>query len=97
MQDNVPIYISNKLKAWFADNSIKLLDWPPYSLDLNPIENLWFLFKEGVYIIEPGIENVTGGEDMVQNILFHAAYGSWSNLCGELIRIVQSPCHGALK
>jgi hypothetical protein len=26
-------------------NGIKRMDWPPYSSDLNPIENVWAMFK----------------------------------------------------
>jgi transposase len=77
MQDNAPIYVSNESKQWFADNGIKLLDWPPYSPDLNPIENLWFPLKEGVYGINLDIENVSGGNDTVVTILGSAAEASW--------------------
>jgi hypothetical protein len=40
MQDNAPIYKAHKVRDWFIDNGIDVMDWPPYSLDLNPIENL---------------------------------------------------------
>jgi transposase len=93
MQDNAPIHTSNELKAWFADNGVKLLDWPPYSPDLNPIENLWFPLKEGVYIVDPDIENTPGGEDMVSNILAQAAQQSWEDLHTSLIK----NCVGSMK
>lgn len=32
--------LSNESRRWFEKNAIEPLDWPPYSPDLNPIENL---------------------------------------------------------
>ena len=41
-QDNAPIHVANKTKAFFQQIELGILkDWPPYSPDLNPIENLW--------------------------------------------------------
>jgi len=40
-QDNDPKHTSKKAKTWMEDNQITLLDWPPQSPDLNPIECLW--------------------------------------------------------
>lgn len=38
---------------WFENMGIELLEWPPYSPDLNPIEQLWFKLKQLVNIIDP--------------------------------------------
>jgi hypothetical protein len=40
MQDNAPIYKANKVTEWFQEMGIDVMAWPPYSLDLNLIENL---------------------------------------------------------
>lgn len=39
LQDNARIHTANKMK-WFEENAIALIDWPPYSPDMNPIEHL---------------------------------------------------------
>ena len=48
MQDNAPIYTSRLLRNWLQEMRFQVLDWPPYSPDLNPIENLWKLLKERI-------------------------------------------------
>ena len=40
MQNNAPIHTVKKVKQWFENNGITVMEWPPYSLDLNSIEHL---------------------------------------------------------
>lgn len=53
MQDNAPIHKSRKVLQAFEDAGIPLLDWPPHSPDLNPIEHLWWVLKKEIYEANP--------------------------------------------
>jgi len=44
-EDNDPKHRSKIAKKWKAENHVKVLPWPAYSPDQNPIENVWRLLK----------------------------------------------------
>jgi hypothetical protein len=45
MQDDSPTHtariVQRWLRNWLQENGLEILNWPPYSPDLDPIENLW--------------------------------------------------------
>ena len=69
MQDNAAIHKAHIVMNWLSENGFKLLDWPPYFPDLNPIEHVWFPLKEGVYMVCPDFEALSGGHTRVAQAL----------------------------
>ena len=45
-QDNAPTHKASIIKKFFRENEWEVLDWPPYSPDLNIIESLWAIVKK---------------------------------------------------
>jgi transposase len=64
MRDNALIYCANKTKEWFRDMGIPLTDWPPYSLDLNPIKHVWWHLKAKVLELHPELKNLGTSEEL---------------------------------
>ena len=69
MYNNALIYIANKVKEQFKENSIDISDQPLYSLDLNLIEHTQKVLKEKVFEMFLELQNTRGvGEANIKAI-----------------------------
>jgi transposase len=55
MHNNALIHTAHLIREWLQEHRLDVIDWPPYSPDLNPIENLWALLKAEMYRLFPGL------------------------------------------
>ena len=69
MHDNASIHTAKIVKEWFEDRAINTTDWPPFSPDLNPIENAWHAMKCLALKMFPEIMNGSGeSEEDIQRV-----------------------------
>ena len=58
-QDNASIHKAGFVDIWLRDHFIPtVLNWPPYSPDLKPIEHLWARLKEMIYERHPELDSI---------------------------------------
>jgi len=63
MQDNAGIHTSRKVRVFMQQHHINVIDWPPYSPDLNPIEHMWWVLKKMMYKHYPHYNNLVTAQD----------------------------------
>ncbi len=73
------------------------MEWPPYSLDLNPIKNLWFLLKETMHQNHPELLTMPGKVKVLKAFIA-AVKDTRENipkcvhnlLCNSIVKLVQA-------
>lgn len=55
-QDNARIHTAEIVENWFMEHGIEVIEWPPHSPDLNPIEHVWKALKGHLTKITPNLQ-----------------------------------------
>ena len=101
MQDNAPIHKARKIIEWFKDHGMDILQWPPYSPDLNPIEHLWRKLKEITFELKP--QRKTSPQSLEDKLdeLYETLERAWhtigKDLMKKLVRSMQRRVKAVIK
>ena len=92
-QDNAPAHKARVTKDFLESRRIPVLDWPPYSPDLNIIENLWGIVSAKVY--EGGKEYQNPSElwnavsDQLLAISPQVIQNLYNSIPGRLMKVIE--------
>lgn len=78
-QDNAPVHTARCVRDWLANQQFEIMRWPPFSPDLNPIENLWSVLKAKIYELDPELHTASDNDGTVER-LTEAAQVAWSQM-----------------
>ena len=82
MHDNAPIHGAGVVQEALEEVAFEVLDWPAYSPDLNPIENLWHILKERIHHQNPLLATLNSNAASLE-ALVRAANTVWDQITQE--------------
>jgi hypothetical protein len=84
-QDNAKTHMAKVVKSFMEEHRIWVIDWPPHSPDLNPIEHVWKMPKDRIFELYPELVWLKDNEIDIQrfkDMIKHA----WRTLDQDTIR-----------
>jgi transposase len=91
LHDNDPKHRSVLVKRWLFEKGVQVMDFPPYSPDLNPIENLWNNLKRRVEK-----HNATNIEEL-KDALNTEWYATSTDFLAELVQSMPRRCQAVVQ
>ena len=86
VQDNAPIHTFRGVKQYLEEMDMTVMEWPPYSPDMNPQEHNWWPLKENVHNVRPEIIQTPGGAEAVRSALKEVLPIAWNAIPRERMR-----------
>ena len=83
-QDNAPPHVSRVTKEYLEKEKIPVMDWPPVSPDLSPIENIWGIMSMKVYENGKQYKNVDDLWDAIVQAFHSISAEIYENLYNSL-------------
>jgi transposase len=77
--DNAPTHTAYIVQQLLREMNITVMDCPPYSPDLNPIENLWGLLKADILKLRPWLREMPNNNETWAELV-DAAQAAWEQL-----------------
>jgi transposase len=74
--DNAPCHTARSIRAFLAEQNMQVLDWPPQSPDLSPIEWMWNVIKMKLKALNPRPRTKEG--------IIEAVYQIWTDMNPEI-------------
>lgn len=92
-QDNAPCHKAASVLDFFRQRGIDVMDWPPYSPDLSPIENMWAIVKQKLHQLP-----FHSKEELVEKLqeLWHHDPGI-ADACAAVMKSMPSRIQACLK
>lgn len=68
MHDNAPVHTARVAREWLADSDITVMERPPCSPDLNPIEHVWRHVKDRLHRMYPKLKDIGSKTQAVEHL-----------------------------
>ena len=87
LMDNHPVYKSMNSLLFYKEHKIKVIDFPPYSPDLNPIENIWEKIKK----------EITKKEYQTLSVMTKDIWKEWDSITESQLRYYSASMNDRMK